>query len=199
MEDIKKWSDFNKFMTAALRALFFIAVRDSEKNKGKKTWRKYMRDIQDNRFNNIAKIQYNKIISPKTPIKKGIDMEEVIKNDFGDEFAEKFAFYKGLDYFNPADKKSLKTPNGSELLDAWSEHIEDFITGGMKDNRQIKPSLTVINEILTDGFNKIHGTAFEDLNEVYNASDEKIIEIALKNGFNIDNYICNVYQKNIRY
>ena len=41
--------------------------------------------------------------------------------------------------------------------------------------------------------------AIIDLNEVYSASDEKIIEIALKNGFNIDNYICNVYQKNIRY
>lgn len=172
MENIKKWNKFNNFMATALRALFSIAIRDSEKQKGKKTWRKYMKDIQDNRFNNIAKIQYNKIISQENPIKKGTDMEKVIKNDFGDEFAKKFAYYKNFDYINPADKKDLKTPDGEKLLAAWSENIEDFITGGMKDNRQIFPSLTVINEILTDGYNKIHGTAFEDLEDVYNYANK---------------------------
>ena len=37
--------------------------------------------------------------------------------------------------------------------------------------------------------------AMFDLNEVYNATDEKIIEIAIRNSFNLENYVNNDYQK----
>ena len=37
--------------------------------------------------------------------------------------------------------------------------------------------------------------AMIDLNEVYSATDEKIIEIAIKNNFNLENYVNNDYQK----
>lgn len=37
--------------------------------------------------------------------------------------------------------------------------------------------------------------AIIDLNEVYNATDEKLIEIAIKNNFNLENYVNNDYQK----
>lgn len=41
--------------------------------------------------------------------------------------------------------------------------------------------------------------AMIDLNEVYNASDEKLIEIAIKNKFNLENYVNNDYQKKRMY
>jgi len=33
-----------------------------------------------------------------------------------------------------------------------------------------------------------------DLNEVYNASDDKLMEIAINNGFKLENYISDNYQ-----
>mgnify|MGYP003323361948 CR=1 FL=1 len=41
--------------------------------------------------------------------------------------------------------------------------------------------------------------AIINLNEVYNASDEKLIEIAIKNKFNLENYVNNDYQKKRMY
>jgi len=36
--------------------------------------------------------------------------------------------------------------------------------------------------------------AIMDLNEVYNASDDKLMEIAINNGFKLENYISDNYQ-----
>lgn len=156
---------FNKFLgLTAYNLIKQVRMRRAEEEE-KKTkpmpWNRIFKQYK-NKFDKIAKKVYESIFKNKQPPAKDTDMIEFIKNEFNDDFANRYETIKEMDY----------APTGLSLnkddFEKLENHILAFITKNPEYGGDITGLTIPAQSKLSHFYNVINKTNYDNLSDVYN-------------------------------
>lgn len=153
---------FKRFVGETVKE-FILEVAKGRTDKGK--WKNVFDAVRRKHYNNIAMAKYKEIMKDFPQPEEGEDIEEFIKNNFGDKKLNFYKRIKNINYTQPhGEYHEVKNPY--DYYNKLANVIVEFVTNDKVPDLSINPNATNIKTLLTETYNAINGTVLQDFGDL---------------------------------